>query len=162
KVYSSCSVVSTHQNGLDARGEASSRRSVMSTPTKSDIRASYPIDTAIPELTSSFTREQYLAAIDRPIDYIPPAALFHLNLAQRSLHPAIDDSVALYLRLRERNPATFGGYFDVGDFQIVSASPERFLQVIGDQVEARPIKGTRRRLARPEADLFAGDELRES
>ena len=30
------------------------------------------------------------------------------------------------------------------------------------QVEARPIKGTRRRTARPEADLFAGDELRQS
>ncbi len=40
-----------------------------------------------------------------------------------------DDAVELYLRLRQRNPATFAGYFDLGDFQIVSASPERFLQV---------------------------------
>jgi para-aminobenzoate synthetase component 1 len=50
----------------------------------------------------------------------------------------------------------------LGEFQIASASPERFLQVRGGAVEARPIKGTRRRTARPEADLFAGDELRES
>jgi para-aminobenzoate synthetase component I len=70
--------------------------------------------------------------------------------------------VSLYLRLRRRNPATFAGYFDLGEFQIASASPERFLQVRGGEVEARPIKGTRRRTARPEADLFAGDELRES
>jgi para-aminobenzoate synthetase component 1 len=161
KVYSSRSVVRIHQNGLDARGEKSSRQSV-SILTKQDLRASFGIDTAIPGLTSSFTREQYLAAIERAIEYIRAGDVFQVNLAQRLLHPATDDSVALYLRLRERNPATFAGYLDLGDFQIASASPERFLQVIGDGAEARPIKGTRRRLARPEADLFAGDELRES
>ena len=62
----------------------------------------------------------------------------------------------------ERNPAPLAGYFDLGRFQIVSASPERFLKVVDRQVEARPIKGTRRRTARPEADLFAGDDLRQS
>ena len=37
--------------------------------------------------------------------------------------------MSLYLRLRRCNPAPFAGYFDLGDFQIVSASPERFLRV---------------------------------
>jgi para-aminobenzoate synthetase component 1 len=78
------------------------------------------------------------------------------------MYPARDDSASLYLRLRRRNAAPFAGYFDLGDFQIVSASPERFLQVRRGEVEARPIKGTRRRTAWPEADLFAGDELRQS
>ena len=68
----------------------------------------------------------------------------------------------LYLRLRRRNPAPFAGYFDLGEFQIASASPERFLQVAGGEVETRPIKGTRQRTRRPEADLFAGDELAQS
>ncbi len=71
-------------------------------------------------------------------------------------------AVALYLRLRQCNPAPFAGYFDLGQFQIVSASPERFLQVSGGEVETRPIKGTRQRTRRPEADLFAGDELAQS
>ncbi len=66
------------------------------------------------------------------------------------------------MRLRRRNPATFAAYFDLGEFQIASASPERFLQVRDRRVEARPIKGTRRRSPWPEADLFAGDELLES
>src|SRR5205823_7187019 len=57
---------------------------------------------------------------------------------------------------------TFAGYFDLGDFQIASASPERFLQVRDGIVEARPIKGTRPRTRQPEADLFAGDDLRAS
>ena len=115
-----------------------------------------------PGLTSNFSARDYLAAVRRAIDTIYAGDVFQVNLAQRLLFPAEDDSVSLYLRLRERNAAPLAGYFDLGDFQICSASPERFLSVKGDEVEARPIKGTRQRTARPEADLFAGDELRRS
>ncbi len=110
-------------------------------------------------LTSNFSAEQYLRAVRRAIEYIHAGDAFQVNVAQRLLLPAHDDSAQLYLRLRQRNPATFAGYFDLGATQIVSASPERFLKVSNGQVEARPIKGTRQRTARPEADLFAGDEL---
>ncbi len=112
-----------------------------------------------PGLTSNFSAEQYLSAIRRAIEYIHAGDVFQVNIAQRLLYPAQDDAVQLYLRLRRCNPATFAGYFDLGATQIVSASPERFLRVRDAQVEARPIKGTRQRTARPEADLFAGDEL---
>ncbi len=114
------------------------------------------------DLTSNFSPDSYLRASRRAIEYIHAGDIFQVNLAQRLLHPAIDNSVALYLRLRRRNPATFAGYFDLGQFQIVSASPERFLHVADRQVEARPIKGTRQRTAQPEADLFAGDELQQN
>jgi para-aminobenzoate synthetase component 1 len=113
-------------------------------------------------LTSNFAPDDYLAMVQRGIDYVFAGDVFQVNLAQRLLHPAVDDSVSLYLRLRERNPATFSAYFDLGEFQIVSASPERFLRAQNGNVEARPIKGTRRRSAWVEADLFAGDELLES
>jgi para-aminobenzoate synthetase component 1 len=113
-------------------------------------------------LTSNFSAEQYCRAVQRVIDYICAGDVFQVNLAQRLLYPAREDAVSLYLRLRERNPATFGGYFDLGEFQIASSSPERFLQVRDGHVETRPIKGTRRRRALPEADLFAGDDLQAS
>jgi para-aminobenzoate synthetase component 1 len=110
-------------------------------------------------LTSTFSRETYLSAIRRAIDYIVAGDIFQVNLAQRLLYPAHEHASELYLRLRQRNAATFAGYFDLGRFQIASASPERFLCVREDQVEARPIKGTRQRTRLPEADLFAGDDL---
>jgi para-aminobenzoate synthetase component 1 len=113
-------------------------------------------------LVSNFSEQNYLAAIARAVEYIRAGDIFQVNLAQRLLFPADDDAVSLYLRLRQRNPATFAGYFDLGDFQIVSASPERFLQVRDRMVEARPIKGTRQRTARPEADMYAGEDLRRS
>jgi para-aminobenzoate synthetase component 1 len=78
------------------------------------------------------------------------------------LFPATGNPLALYLRLRQRNPAPFAAWFDLGQAQIVSASPERFLSVREGRVEARPIKGTRRRTAWAEADLFAGDDLLQS
>lgn len=113
-------------------------------------------------LTSNFSANDYLAAVARAIQYVRQGDIFQVNLAQRLLHPAVDDAVSLYLRLRQRNPATFAAYFDAGAFQLASASPERFLKVCERQVETRPIKGTRRRTRWPEADLFAGDELQES
>ena len=113
-------------------------------------------------LVSNLSAAQYLQAVRSAIEYIHAGDVFQVNIAQRLLFAARDDSVQLYLRLRHRNPATFAGYFDLGDSQIVSASPERFLKVSGRNVEARPIKGTRQRTARPEADLFAGDEMLES
>lgn len=113
-------------------------------------------------LFSSFSPDAYLAAVTRAIEYIHAGDVFQVNLAQRLLYPATTDSLSLYLRLRERNPATFAAYFDLGETQIVSASPERFLKVQQRRVEARPIKGTRQRTARAEADLFAGSELQEN
>ncbi len=113
-------------------------------------------------LTSNFSAELYEQAVQRAVEYIHAGDVFQVNIAQRLLYPARDDAVSLYLRLRHRNPATFAGYFDLGDFQILSASPERFVRVHDRQVETRPIKGTRQRTAHPEADLFAGDDLRQS
>ena len=113
----------------------------------------------VADLTSDFAETAYLSAVQRAVDYIHAGDVFQVNLSQRLLHPALDDAVSLYRRLRHCNPSTFAAYFDLGDVQIVSASPERFLRVRHGVVEARPIKGTRQRTARPEADLYAADDL---
>lgn len=128
---------------------------------RNELAPQFAVST-IAGLTSNFSRAAYLAAVQRAIDYIYAGDIFQVNLSQRLLHPAVDDAVSLYLRLRQRNPATFAGYFDGGEFQIASASPERFVQVQGGRVETRPIKGTRRRSPWPVADMFTGAELQAS
>ena len=110
---------------------------------REDLATQYPVP-GPHGLTSNFSESSYLRAVERVIDYIYAGDVFQVNLAQRLLLPAADDPAALYLRLRQRNPAPFAGYFDLGDFQVISASPERFLSVRQREVEARPIKGTRR------------------
>lgn len=111
------------------------------------------------DLSSNFSRDAYLQAVGRVVEYIHAGDIFQANLSQRLLKPAGCSPVELYLRLRQRNPATFAAFFDMGAFQIVSASPERLVRVRDRQVEARPIKGTRSRRHRPEADLYSQDDL---
>ena len=122
-------------------------------------------------LTSDFSRQHYLEFVRRAVEYIHAGDIFQVNLSQRFLYPAAaasgaqqaaDNSLELYLRLRDRNAGTFAGYFDIGDTQILSASPERFVSVRDQVVETRPIKGTRRRMDRPEADLYSAKDLHES
>jgi para-aminobenzoate synthetase component 1 len=106
-----------------------------------------------PGVTSNFSREGYEDAVRRAVEYIRAGDCFQVNLAQRLLAPLHAEPLELYGRLRERNPAPFAAYLDLGDRQILSSSPERFLRLYPDrEVESRPIKGTRRRGGTPEED----------
>ncbi|HBI45899.1 MAG TPA: aminodeoxychorismate synthase component I [Planctomycetales bacterium] len=106
----------------------------------------------LPGVSSNFDRPGYLKAVRRAVEYIHAGDCFQVNLSQRLLHRADRHPLELYRRLRERNSAPFAGYFDLGDFVIASASPERFLRVENGEIETRPIKGTRPRSATPEED----------
>lgn len=120
---------------------------------------------ALPQLQglrSNFTREQYLDAVRRAIEYIHAGDCFQVNLAQRLLYPATSPPLELYGRLRDRNPAPFAGYLDLGDFTVASASPERFLRLEDGEVETRPIKGTRPRGFTPAEDFARREDLLES
>jgi para-aminobenzoate synthetase component 1 len=116
----------------------------------------------LPELSglvSNFDRPGYLGAVRRAVEYVHAGDCFQVNLSQRLLYPATVPPLELYCQLRERNPAPFAGYFDMGDFVLASASPERFLRVENGAVETRPIKGTRPRGATPEEDDLRAAEL---
>jgi para-aminobenzoate synthetase component 1 len=106
-----------------------------------------------PYVTSNFSRLGYEAAVQRVVDYIHAGDCFQVNLSQRLLAPLNEPPLELYGRLRQLNPAPFAGYFDLGEYQILSASPERFLRLNSDGgIETRPIKGTRPRGCTPEDD----------
>ncbi|MBI3409860.1 MAG: aminodeoxychorismate synthase component I [Planctomycetes bacterium] len=114
---------------------------------------------SLPGVFTNLDRGSYLRTIRRAIDYIHAGDCFQVNIAQRLLTPALAAPWDVYEKLRQRNPAPFAGYFDLGEFVIASASPERFLKVVGNEVETRPIKGTRPRGVGPEEDLLRADEL---
>ncbi len=119
----------------------------------------YPLD-EFPGVTSNFPRAGYEAAVRRAVEYVHAGDCFQVNLSQRLLAPLREHPLELYGRLRRLNSAPFGAYFDVGDFQILSTSPERFLRVYPDaEVETRPIKGTRPRGRTPAEDAAFLHEL---
>ena len=114
-------------------------------------------------MCSSFTRENYLAAVQRVRDYIYAGDIFQANLSQRLEAPLSEPPWTLYRRLRTLNPAPFAAYVDFDGVTVLSASPERFLKVSPDgAVETRPIKGTSPRGVSPEHDAALGLALTES
>ncbi len=137
---------------------ASSPVSWTSGPPPKRLAPQWPVPGLAP-LTSNFDRDTYLATVRRAVEYIHAGDCFQVNVAQRLLAPATLPPAELYRRLRDRNAAPFAGYFDLGEFILASASPERFLRLEGDEVETRPIKGTRPRGATPEEDRARAEEL---
>ncbi|WP_020474806.1 aminodeoxychorismate synthase component I [Zavarzinella formosa] len=112
-----------------------------------------------PGVTSNFSPDGFREAIRRAVDYVNAGDCFQVNVSQRLLTPVTEHPLDLYARLRERTPAPFAGYLELGDFAVVSASPERFLQVTEGNVLSRPIKGTRPRGTTPEEDAAIKQEL---
>ncbi len=96
-------------------------------------------------VTSNMTFEQYAKAFSTVKNYITEGDCYQVNLAQRFSANAHGSAWTAYNKLREISPAPFMAYLNFGAMQILSGSPERFLQVIGNHVETRPIKGTRPR-----------------
>jgi para-aminobenzoate synthetase component I len=103
-------------------------------------------------LRSNFTPGTYMASIETARQYIIAGDIFQVNLSQRFETDILVSPYELYRRLRQINPSPFASYFDCGQMTVVSASPERFLEVKGNYVETRPIKGTRPRGSTPAED----------
>lgn len=113
---------------------------------------------------SNFSRAQYEKAVAETVEYILAGDIFQANLTQcfsADIPPGFD-AFALFRKLRDKNPSTFAAYLDYGDVQIASSSPERLIKSDGMMVEARPIKGTRKRDADPIRDADLISELQAS
>jgi para-aminobenzoate synthetase component 1 len=111
------------------------------------------------ELVSTWTRDQYLAAARRVVEYIAAGDIFQANLSQRFSLETRVDPLTTYTMLKQTSPAPFGAFLRWDDFAVVSASPEWFYQTAGDRVVTRPIKGTRPRGVTPAEDERLAAEL---
>lgn len=97
--------------------------------------------------TSPLSAAEYQNRVQKVIDYILAGDIFQANLSHRfeaELSPQ-DTAFAFYKRLRQVSAAPFAAFFQLGDWALASASPERFLSCRDGRVETRPIKGTRPR-----------------
>jgi len=110
-------------------------------------------------LQSNFTRDAYICAVEKAIDYIAAGDIFQVNLSQRFTVKTDVEPYALYERLRSLNPAPFAAYISLPEGQILSSSPERFLKLTGSRIQTRPIKGTRPRGRTPEEDEILSRQL---
>jgi len=115
-------------------------------------------------VTRGFAKADYLAAVARAKEYIAAGDLMQVQVGQRISKPYKAEPIALYRALRALNPSPYMYFYDLGDFQIVGASPEILVREehAGDgsrKVTIRPLAGTRPRGATPERDLALEAEL---
>lgn len=108
---------------------------------------------------SNMTETSYARAFDKVKSYILEGDCYQVNLAQRFNVSVEGDAWQAYCMLRELNPSPFSAYLNYADFQILSNSPERFLSVVKDVVQTKPIKGTRPRSKNSDEDDALLQEL---
>ena len=115
-----------------------------------------------PAAQGTHTREGWIRGVTAVQEHIRRGDIFQANLSQRwriEQPAALALAPTLYESLVQHSPAPYAAYLDLGDHALLSASPERFLELRGQHVETRPIKGTRPRGATPEQDEALAAEL---
>ena len=111
------------------------------------------------DFTSSFGKEEFKEAVEKIRDYIVAGDVMQVILAQRMNLPFSAAPVDLYRSLRHLNPSPYMYFMDLGDFQIVSSSPEILARVEDGHITSRPLAGTRRRGHTEEEDLAMEAEM---
>lgn len=96
-------------------------------------------------LTPDASRERHLDGVRRALEHIAAGDIYQVNLAQRFSSPGAPPAATAFVDLLQSHPMPFAGYFDLGQTELVSNSPECFLDVRGRRVATLPIKGTRPR-----------------
>ncbi|MDR6690983.1 anthranilate/para-aminobenzoate synthase component I [Microbacterium sp. 1154] len=117
---------------------------------------------AVPRGTASarVSPERYAELIEACRERIREGDAYQLCLTTRFTVPGEVDAVDVFRRLRHASASHHAGFVRIGGTTLVSASPERFLEVRGGRVHTHPIKGTRPRSADPVRDRALADELR--
>lgn len=109
--------------------------------------------------TSNMDEESFKRMVEQAKEYIVAGDIIQVVLAQR-FHTSTDLSpFALYRALRHINPSPYLFYLKLDDLVLIGSSPEILVRLEDDNIELRPIAGTRPRGATREEDLALEQEL---
>src|SRR5213594_3592367 len=106
-----------------------------------------------PPPRSNFRREDFQRAVERAKEYIRAGDIFQVVLSQRFESPFNGAPLDFYRCLRFINPSPYMFCLNFADdFALVGSSPEMHVRLVGNNVEIRPIAGTRPRGVTAEED----------
>ncbi len=113
-----------------------------------------------PIIKYEMTKAQYMDIVIRAKEYIAAGDIFQANLSQRiSIFIGNINRWDIYKVLRKINPSPFAVYANLGDYHVVSSSPERLIRVMNNMIDTRPIAGTRPRGVNTNEDEMMRKEL---
>ena len=114
-------------------------------------------DVSVPP--GNFTQKRFESAVDQVKDYVRSGDVIQTVLSQRFEKEFKPQPMDLYRALRTVNPSPYMFLLEDSEFSVVGASPEVHVRLTGEQVEIRPIAGTRHRGANEAEDLALEADL---
>ncbi|KWF24657.1 chorismate-binding protein [Burkholderia pseudomultivorans] len=112
-----------------------------------------PSIAGVAHVSKSVSRDAFDAAIDAVHDALRAGDSYQVNYTYRLDFDVFGTPLALYRRLRARQPVRYGALIALpGGAWVVSCSPELFVEKHGNVLRARPMKGTAPRSADPQQD----------
>ncbi|MFC3052428.1 aminodeoxychorismate synthase component I [Kordiimonas pumila] len=84
----------------------------------------------------------YKAALKAVQNFITAGDVYQINHTFPLQATLTGDPLALYAQLRAIQPVGYSAYIDTGTYQVLSLSPELFVEKRGDTLTSRPMKGT--------------------
>jgi anthranilate synthase component 1 len=112
-----------------------------------------------PAFTSSSTRSQFEAGVERIREYIRAGDVFQVVLSQRLGMELRASPFDLYRALRSLNPSPYLYFLELDGLTLVGSSPEVLVRLEDGVVTVRPIAGTRKRGRTPEEDRALAADL---
>ncbi|TAL38759.1 MAG: anthranilate synthase component I [Alphaproteobacteria bacterium] len=104
---------------------------------------------ATAEITSNMSDAEYAAMVTKAGEHIRKGDVFEVVLSRKFHAPFTGSPAQLFRNIRRVNPSPYEFLVQMGDEQLVGASPEMFVRVEGRRVESCPISGTARRSKTP-------------
>ncbi len=111
------------------------------------------------DFVSSYGENQFKKDVEKIREYIVAGDVMQVVLSQRMSVTLESDPLNLYRALRSLNPSPYMYYMNLGEFHIVSSSPEILARLDNGEVTVRPLAGTRRRGRDESEDRFLEEEL---
>ena len=99
-------------------------------------------DSGICNVHMNSNEGKYKTLINKIHQNIKLGNTYQVNYTFKILAESYGSVVDLYLRLRERQPSRFGALIRDENINILSFSPEWFIEVSGGCLKAKPMKGT--------------------
>ena len=114
------------------------------------------------DIAENLSIDEYRDKFNSVMSYLEEGDCYQINLSKQYKALVDGDSWQFYKTFRNLNKSRYMAYLDFKDFEILSGSPERFIQVSNDVVITRPIKGTKGRNKDPGRDRKNALALKES
>ena len=112
------------------------------------------------EVKARISKEEYLEKIALMLNHIHRGDIYEANFCQEFYSENVNiDPFNIYQSLNEISTPPFAAYLKLENFNLISASPERYLKKSGEKLLSQPIKGTARRAEDLEEDRKIAAEL---